>query len=332
MPGGYAKYVDPLKTICKLVGGEGLTKADLNEWFQSQYRLTRRGADERARFLLRAGVLEFSSGRLSLSHSASRWYEIEDNSILVALLHSRTRFFGEMLAELSKQPLTTEQLRRASKKYGLDWNSLTQVNYRRGWLQSANLIKPVDGGHLSITDTGHRLLSHLQIHRPSIEPQPTQPRSAALAESLGDSHYVSPTRHELTESKRVFEVDPDLVDRGTTAHMDVQDQLAEAVRSVGLVPRSSAPHDPQFDVAWRKGEAAFVAEVKSMTEENEVGQLRLGLGQVLSYAYLLNWPGANNVQAILAVERPPTDEYWVGLCEQHGVILTWPDEFKDLFG
>ncbi len=79
------------------------------------------------------------------------------------------------------------------------------------------------------------------------------------------------------------------------------------------------------------GDSAFVVEVKSLTKENEERQLRLGLGQVLSYAFLLNWPGVNHVQAILAVERPPSDEYWYGLCKVHEVILTWPDTFGELF-
>ena len=74
-----------------------------------------------------------------------------------------------------------------------------------------------------------------------------------------------------------------------------------------------------------------MAEVKSVTEENEDRQLRLGLGQVLYYGFLLDWSGVTDVLPVLAVERPPTNEYWVELCKEHGVILTWPDEFKDLF-
>lgn len=331
MPGGYAEYVDALRTVCELVSREDPAKADLNAWFQSQYKLTERGADERTKFLLRAGVLESASSRLSLSDSASRWYKTEDDRILIALLHSRTQFFGEMLAELRQESRTADRLRRAGKKFGLNWDSLTQVNYRRGWLESAKLIMLVDGGRLTITDAGRHLLSQLQIHQPLVEPLPTQARSTLQTENLGGSDYVSPTRHESTEGKRVFEVDPDLVDRGTTAHMDLQDQLAEAARSAGLVPRSPSSHDPQFDVAWQMDNLAFVAEVKSVTAENEERQLRLGLGQVLRYASLLDWPGANNVQAILAVERPPTDEYWIGLCKEHGATPTWPDEFKELF-
>jgi hypothetical protein len=53
---------------------------------------------------------------------------------------------------------------------------------------------------------------------------------------------------------------------------------------------------------------------------------------VLSYAFLLDWPGANEVQAVLAVERPPTDEYWIELCNEHKVILTWPSKFQELLG
>ncbi len=55
------------------------------------------------------------------------------------------------------------------------------------------------------------------------------------------------------------------------------------------------------------------------------------LGQVLNYAYLLDWPGVKTVQPVLAVERRPTADYWDALCKEHGVILTWPKKFGELF-
>ena len=122
------------------------------------------------------------------------------------------------------------------------------------------------------------------------------------------------------------------MERGIAAHMDVQDALAEAVRSAGLVPLSPATHDPQFDVAWKIDDSVFVVEVKSVTEENEERQLRLGLGQVLSYAFLLNWPEVSEVRAVLAVEGKPQGDYWDELCKRHGVTLTWPTRFNELFG
>lgn len=330
--GGYTGQLKTLRKICQFVEGDLPKRSVLVNWIKDNLEMERKNSEDIVRNLLTRRVLECTDSEITLNQLAGHWYASEDDGLLIALLHSRIQFFGEMLEELHKAPLTIEELLEAAGKYGLEWRTPSQIQQRRGWLESAHLIKPVDGGRLGITDTGRRLLSQLQIHQPSIELPPTQTRSSALAQNLGGIDYVSPTRYEPTESKGVFEVDPDLVDRGTTAHMDVQDELAEVVRSAGLKPLSPASHDPQFDVAWKMGNSAFVAEVKSLTEENEERQLRLGLGQVLSYAHLLGWPEVKTVQPVLAVERRPTEKYWEALCAEHGVLLTWPDEFKELFG
>lgn len=101
-------------------------------------------------------------------------------------------------------------------------------------------------------------------------------------------------------------------------------------RPQGLEPLSPAADHPDFDAAWVDGDVAYVAEVKSLTAENEEKQLRLGLGQLLSCLYRLEWE-AGEVRGVLAVEREPVAPYWVGLCAAHNVILTWPDEFPGLF-
>lgn len=129
----------------------------------------------------------------------------------------------------------------------------------------------------------------------------------------------------------VFSRDPDLIDRGTVAHMDIQDSLADVVSSHGLAPLSPLGDDPQFDLAWRDGPAVVVCEVKSLTAENEISQLRLGLGQVLSYLYKLNWRDVHEVRGVLAVEREPTDSDWIDICADHGVTLTWAPDFPRLF-
>ena len=144
--------------------------------------------------------------------------------------------------------------------------------------------------------------------------------------------YSPPQRHgsDAEPKTRVFEVDPDSIDRGTSAHMDIQDALAEAVRRHGLKPLSPGLGDPQFDIAWIKYGVAFITEVKSLTDANEERQLRLGLGQVLSYVHLLNWPDVQAVRGVLAVERRPTAAYWATLCPEHGVTLTWPEVYDGL--
>jgi hypothetical protein len=126
-----------------------------------------------------------------------------------------------------------------------------------------------------------------------------------------------------------FAVDPDIVDRGTRGHAETQNALSRWVLARGWRPERWAGGVAPFDLAWRVGDALFVAEVKSTTARNEIRQLRLGLGQVLHYRHQLRQV-APTIVAVLAVEREPGDRGWVDLCRSHGVALVWPDEFDRL--
>jgi hypothetical protein len=145
----------------------------------------------------------------------------------------------------------------------------------------------------------------------------------------GQPYMRPPPGGSAASTSRVFRLDPDAIDRGTDAHKKVQNQLADAVRERGWEPLSPSESDPLFDVGWIAADAAWIAEVKSLTLANEERQLRLGLGQVLSYAHLVDW-GFETNHPVLAVEREPSSEYWPDLCDSHGVALSWPDVFDEL--
>jgi hypothetical protein len=164
----------------------------------------------------------------------------------------------------------------------------------------------------------------------------------AAGPGIADDAYTPPPRGGEVPESLVFQPDPDKVDRGTTAHKDTQDALAEALRDAGLKPRSPKPGDPAFDIAWRDDDAegtAFICEVKSLTSENETWQVRLAIGQVLDYVHALDslreagtlpphWTGVRAVRAVVALEgRPARNAHWTGLCERHGIILTWPERY-----
>lgn len=168
---------------------------------------------------------------------------------------------------------------------------------------------------------------------PAPGPVPPPPPVPPPGPPTGGKPYVPPPRNGPAPQPKllVFEVDPDLLDRGTTAHKEVQDALAVALEAHGLAPLSPHAGDPQFDIAWVSDGVAFITEVKSLTDDNEERQLRLGLGQVLSYVHLVAWPHVDAVRAVLAVERQPTADYWETLCAEHDVILTWPDAYEELF-
>ena len=146
----------------------------------------------------------------------------------------------------------------------------------------------------------------------------------------GQPYMRPPSGGSATPRSRVFRFDPDAIDRGTNAHKKVQNQLADAVKARGWHPLSPSDSDPLFDVGWIAADAAWIAEVKSLTPANEERQLRLGLGQVLSYAHLVRWVEVQSNRAVLAVEREPSSSYWPELCESHGVALAWPKLFDEL--
>ncbi|MCY3960636.1 MAG: hypothetical protein OXG34_03065, partial [bacterium] len=142
LPGGFAGYIITLREICKQVEMHHPKSQDLVSWLQSHYQLTGGSASGKEKFLRKAGVFEYMNGSLCLTQQANRWFESQDDGILIGLLHSQIRFVGEMLAELQNQPRSTEELRRSAKTLGLNWDSKAQVQRRRGWLQSAKLIEP----------------------------------------------------------------------------------------------------------------------------------------------------------------------------------------------
>lgn len=152
----------------------------------------------------------------------------------------------------------------------------------------------------------------------------------------GGVPYVPPPRTDgkPEDESVIYLRNPDLVDRGTTAHKDTQDALARCITEHGLEPISPGVDDQQFDIAWTTGEALYLCEVKSLTDDNEESQLRLGLGQLLSYihrTHVEHWDGITNIRGVLAVERPPVRTDWVGICAANSVALTWPDRFSALF-
>jgi hypothetical protein len=119
-----------------------------------------------------------------------------------------------------------------------------------------------------------------------------------------------------------FSIDPSLVERGVRGHARTQNQVADFLVGLGIIPRSPSVLEPNFDIAWQALERHYVAEVKSLTHQNEEKQLRLGLGQVLRFAHAMR---ALNACPVLIVERSPRDTTWIELCSSLGVIMIWPE-------
>ncbi len=140
--------------------------------------------------------------------------------------------------------------------------------------------------------------------------------------SSGDYVYV-PLAEDLVSSPRtLIKVDADAWDRGLNAHSRTQNLAATWLQDHGATIRQPGPVNS--DLEWTLGNKHFVGEVKSLHDQNEREQLRLGLGQVLEFAYRLS------AFPVLIVEQQPRAEYWEPICTTHGVRLVWPDVFDRL--
>ncbi|MDG4857119.1 hypothetical protein P8605_02920 [Streptomyces sp. T-3] len=120
--------------------------------------------------------------------------------------------------------------------------------------------------------------------------------------------------------------DPHLVERSLKSHRKLQNDLAAAAKKRGMAVRSPLveENEPEFDVAWFNSKGVLtVCEVKSLTNENEIRQLRAGIGQLLDYHDQLR-NEAMEVRAVLWVEREPSESRWLALCTRIGIKLAWP--------
>ncbi|MGD7788510.1 hypothetical protein ACQCX2_09320 [Propionibacteriaceae bacterium Y1700] len=118
--------------------------------------------------------------------------------------------------------------------------------------------------------------------------------------------------------------DPDNYGAALNAHRNTENAIAALVSEAGLQPQDPTAGGPNYDLAWFAGDRLVVCEIKSLTGANEWSQIRLGLGQVLDYAYTLGKAG-HEVEPWLVVDHEPSSAHWAQLCDEHGVTLCWPE-------
>jgi hypothetical protein len=151
--------------------------------------------------------------------------------------------------------------------------------------------------------------------------------------------YVYANEEVKTTASVPFSIDPNELDRSLRAHAKAQNALARELQARHIKPlspnRSSGSPEPDFDIAWLVSGNLWVAEVKSLHPTNEVHQLRLGLGQILDFQHAIlsqhTRVSFERLQPVLLVDIAPSKTRWVELCQQQGVILTWPHEWQGLF-
>lgn len=128
------------------------------------------------------------------------------------------------------------------------------------------------------------------------------------------------------EGGPVFDYDPSARDRSTQEHRRTENSLIEALLGAGLSP-FDGPAELPFDVGWVSLTGVpCLAEVKS-TAASEREQLRLGLGQVLEYAYRAQAQTGVVWQPVLVASRHLQEKLHGEVAKQHGVELVAGEPF-----
>lgn len=150
---------------------------------------------------------------------------------------------------------------------------------------------------------------------------PIEQKTLSKVEGINlGSKYRKADENTATSKRKSFDVDPDVIDRGTNAHARIQNSIAGILLENGIEPESPGNQSINFDIAWRFGAKHFLAEVKSTTVDNFEKQLRLGLGQILSYSSLILEENEAEIAPILVVEKI-LDESWYATCSNVSATL-----------
>jgi len=130
---------------------------------------------------------------------------------------------------------------------------------------------------------------------------------------------------------KTIEVDLTARDRATRRHHLLVRRLGRVLEKSGLHPLDPVTKDCWYDLAWERSKSVWVAEAKTLSNLNEVQQIRLGIGQLLDYRTRLRLRHpTKTIRMILVVSRRPVSDHLIDVCDEVQVEVVWPDVFASL--
>ena len=275
MPGGYDGYLDSLRWLAQSVQESSATRAEISKRMARRFNLTDTSVETRVSFLLKVGILRIESGIVLLPDFMKSWLRDGDSTRVIVQLHLGAQFVGEMLEVLAEPTTTVELHRLACEQYSMKWETHTQIDNRRGWLQSAGLIRYDKGSrHLYRTDRGTYFLEMV-----GLEP-PLDPRAQV---EPSDSPDVVPRGREIVQGE------PHIAS-STPSHEQAPSRggVVELVDRIASASTASSNHT-EFELAVRDAFAflGFEAEHLGGPGKTDV-LLRAPLGLTSSYVVTIN--------------------------------------------
>lgn len=210
LPGGVGDYQRTLGQILAHVAEHHPPLDDLGKWMEEQFDISTHRQSNTTNFLRRISLLRSTGALVEVTDEGARWLQGRDDLFLLALIHSRIRFVGEMLRAVADGASTpNDLLSHANEHYGTGWSTRAQIDRRRYILEATGVIEVGEDGGLEPTEQGRAALATLELHPPLAHR--TDPLSRATADE-------APARAPLVELEAPQGDSPDpglheLVDR-----------------------------------------------------------------------------------------------------------------------
>ena len=185
MTGGNDRFLESLRRVAENLQEIPPKKTEIISRVAGRLSVSEKSAAAKISFLQKIKFLRFDSGMWILTDLMKSWVLDGDPIPLMVQLHRRIQFIGEMLEALNR-PMKVEDLRLwACEQYLMNWQTNTQIDNRRGWLQSAGLMARHLDGRLYRTDQGTGFLELVVVEAPFKTPPSTPPSGIAQPAASG---------------------------------------------------------------------------------------------------------------------------------------------------
>jgi len=186
------------------------------------------------------------------------------------------------------------------------------------WLESLNIVNKLPNGDLVFEKDTFQQVPAIEflIHEPLL------PKASSLRE-----YEIMAARIKSIKETITVLVDQAKRERANDEHRKLINLVASRVWRAGAIPKTN-----QFiDMAALVVERSFIFEMKSITKENALSQIRDGLNQLYEYRYLQNIPEAILV-LVVSTALPKPDAWMHDYLEKDGQVrFLWGGE-NQLYG
>lgn len=213
--------LDAIRNLIEIVG-EGVTVDEFHDKCSERFGLKRASLTQTIHTLRHMKAIDMVSfDRYGVTPETVDLFELGNEIDLIRFLHTRYRFFGEILLYLSDPTPAPELSRIAGNLYGCTQIDNSEIRTRLGFMVDAGVVERIDWTRYRRTQLGHLLVDELPLE-PSVkedEPDTDDPEPSGA--------------HSTTEIEAVFASIKDYSVR-SDASDDFEAAVAQAFKFFGF--------------------------------------------------------------------------------------------------